>query len=150
MVRREESQRFGRLVFLHHNPHFGVGVAESGHYGQYRPPDCRGEAGYTHRADRVRVRVEVDARSFHRAEDGCCVLGQASSGRSQPDPPTVRLDQRRSSLSGEFGDLLRTVEVVVPSRSGTLRIEPNRDSSSSTRSRRVSTATIVHNQRTYR
>src|SRR4029079_8494789 len=52
-------------------------------------------------------RVRAAAGALDRGQDGAGVPGQPPSGRGQPDPPPVRLDQRRTRLPGQRRDLLR-------------------------------------------
>ena len=108
----------------------------------------RGEARDADGAGRLGVGVEVEPRGIDRRQDRDGVVGQPPAGRGEPDPAPDRLDQRRPRLARQRAICCDTVEVVGVHRSATARMEPRRDSSSSTRSRRRSIAALsVINER---
>jgi len=79
---------------------------DPGHQEQYLA-DGGGERGHPHRAGRRCRRVQVAAGGLDRGQDGDRVAGQPPSGRGEPYPPPVRLDQRGARLPGQRRDLLR-------------------------------------------
>jgi len=106
IVRGEQRQCLGRLVFVNEQPDRRAAHRELRRDRQQRPPYGRREPGDPQRPGRLRVRVQVEPGRLDRGQDRHRVLGQPPPGRGQPDPPPVRFDQCRARLPGQHGQLL--------------------------------------------
>ena len=95
-----------RLVLPDQDLHPGIGRQVSQEREQ-RPPEGGGKPGHPDHPDRFGVGIEVVTGCLHGGQDGGGMVRQATSRRGEPDPASVRLDQRRADVTPEGGDLLR-------------------------------------------
>ena len=83
-----------------------MGVTEVANRGQQRPDHGGGETADADRPGRFGGGVEVESGRVDGGQDRDRVVGKASAGGGQPDPPSHRLEQGSVDLPGEGGDLL--------------------------------------------
>ena len=111
LVRREQAQGLVRLLFEQVQPDLGLLLGQDPHHRQQDLAERRGKGGHPYRPGRQGRRVQVAAGGLDRGQDGDRVPGQPTSGRGQPHPSPVRLDQRGARLPGQFEQQLEAARI---------------------------------------